>query len=127
MQKIMVIIRHHSLGILCCIHKCAYSILDDVFYSIIVFAGVTNTITAVKNAQMAESPILLMGGAAPTLLKNRGALQDIEQLALFRPLCKYTARINRVKEIIPTIREAIRAALSGTPGPVFIEFPVDTL
>uniref|UniRef100_A0A914VTR4 2-hydroxyacyl-CoA lyase 2 n=2 Tax=Plectus sambesii TaxID=2011161 RepID=A0A914VTR4_9BILA len=89
--------------------------------------GLTNTITAVKNAQMAESPILLLGGAAPTLLKNRGALQDIEQLALFRPLCKFTARIKRVKDIVPTLRKAIQAAQSGTPGPVFVEFPVDTL
>lgn len=32
--------------------------------------GLTNTVTAVKNAQMAESPILLIGGAAPTLLKG---------------------------------------------------------
>ena len=42
--------------------------------------GVTNTVTAVKNAQMAESPILVSGGAAATLLKGRGALQDIDQL-----------------------------------------------
>jgi thiamine pyrophosphate-dependent acetolactate synthase large subunit-like protein len=32
-------------------------------------SGLTNTVTAVKNAQMAESPLLLMGGAAATLLK----------------------------------------------------------
>lgn len=31
--------------------------------------GLTNTVTAVKNAQMAESPLLLMGGAAATLLQ----------------------------------------------------------
>ena len=37
--------------------------------------GLTNTITAVKNAQMAERPILLLGGAAANLLKGRGALQ----------------------------------------------------
>ena len=37
-------------------------------------AGVTNTVTAVKNAQMAESPVLLLGGAAATLLKVRGLL-----------------------------------------------------
>lgn len=42
--------------------------------------GVTNTVTAVKNAQMAESPLILLGGAAATLLKGRGALQDIDQL-----------------------------------------------
>ncbi|CAD5226893.1 unnamed protein product [Bursaphelenchus xylophilus] len=89
--------------------------------------GLTNTITAVKNAQMAESPILLIGGAAPTLLKNRGALQDIDQGVLFRPLCKYTARVTKLRDIAPTVRRAIQEAQSGTPGPVFIEFPIDVL
>lgn len=46
--------------------------------------GLTNTITAIKNAQMAESPILLLGGAAANLLKDRGALQDIDQMSLFK-------------------------------------------
>uniref|UniRef100_A0A1I7XJS9 2-hydroxyacyl-CoA lyase 2 n=1 Tax=Heterorhabditis bacteriophora TaxID=37862 RepID=A0A1I7XJS9_HETBA len=70
--------------------------------------GLTNTITAVKNAEMAESPLLLIGGAAPTLLKGRGALQDINQLVLFRPLCKYTARVQRLRDIVPTLRNAIK-------------------
>ena len=43
--------------------------------------GVTNTITAVKNAQMAQSPILIFGGATATLLKGRGSLQDIDQMS----------------------------------------------
>lgn len=49
--------------------------------------GVTNTVTAVKNAQMAESPIILLGGAAAGILKGRGALQDIEQLSVFELHC----------------------------------------
>ncbi|CAI4224413.1 unnamed protein product [Auanema sp. JU1783] len=89
--------------------------------------GLTNTITAVKNAQMAESPLLLIGGAAPTLLKGRGALQDIDQMVLFRPLCKYAARVERLRDIVPIMRQAIQAATSGCPGPVFVEFPVDVL
>ncbi|KFP34180.1 Acetolactate synthase-like, partial [Colius striatus] len=44
--------------------------------------GVTHTVTAIKNAQMAESPVLLIGGAAASLQKGRGALQDIDQLSL---------------------------------------------
>lgn len=43
--------------------------------------GVTNTITAIKNAQMAQSPVILLGGATATVLKGRGALQDIDQMA----------------------------------------------
>src|SRR5689334_6980584 len=37
--------------------------------------GVTNTVTALKNAQMAQTPLLLFGGATATLLKGRGSLQ----------------------------------------------------
>lgn len=89
--------------------------------------GVTNTVTAVKNAQMAESPVLLLGGAAATLLKGRGSLQDIDQLSLFKSLCKFTASVPTVKEVVPTLRKAIQVAQSGTPGPVFVEFPIDVL
>ncbi|KAL4224666.1 hypothetical protein ACF0H5_015363 [Mactra antiquata] len=89
--------------------------------------GLTNTVTAVKNAQMAESPVLLMGGAAASILKGRGALQDIDQMSLFKPLCKYCATVTKVRDIAPTLRKALQIAQSGTPGPVFVEFPIDSL
>ncbi|XP_005991216.1 2-hydroxyacyl-CoA lyase 2 [Latimeria chalumnae] len=89
--------------------------------------GLTNTVTAVKNAQMAESPLLLIGGAAATLLQGRGALQDIDQLSLFKPLCKLCASVRTVREIVPVLRRAFAVAQSGTPGPVFVEFPIDIL
>lgn len=89
--------------------------------------GVTNTITAVKNAAMAESPVLLMGGAAAGIIKGRGSLQDIDQMTLFKPLCKFTASIKHIRDIVPTMRRAIQVAQSGTPGPVFVEFPIDVL
>ncbi|XP_036096173.1 2-hydroxyacyl-CoA lyase 2 isoform X3 [Molossus molossus] len=89
--------------------------------------GLTNTVTAVKNAQLAQSPVLLLGGAASTLLQNRGALQAIDQMSLFRPLCKFCASVHRVRDIIPTLRTAMAIAQSGTPGPVFVELPIDVL
>ncbi len=89
--------------------------------------GLTNTVTAIKNAGMAESPVLLLGGAAATCMKGRGSLQDIDQLTLFKPLCKYVATVTRVRDIAPTLRKAIQIALSDTPGPVFVELPVDSL
>lgn len=78
--------------------------------------GLTNTVTAIKNAQMAESPLLLLGGAAPGILKGRGALQDIDQMSLFKPLCKFTATITRVCDIAPVLLRAIKEAQSDTPG-----------
>ena len=57
--------------------------------------GLTNTITAVKNAQMAQSPVVLIGGATATLLKGKGALQDIDQMALLKPHVKWTGSVKR--------------------------------
>src|SRR5438309_6667186 len=51
--------------------------------------GATNTVTAVKNAQLAQSPVVVLGGATATLLKGRGSLQDIDQMALMRPHVKW--------------------------------------
>jgi len=89
--------------------------------------GATNTITAVKNAQLAQSPVVLLGGAAATVLKGRGALQDIDQLALFKPHVKWAQAVTRVRDLAPTIRKAFHIARSGVPGPVFVECPVDLL
>lgn len=61
------------------------------------------------------------------VLQGRGALQDIDQMSLFKPLCKFCASIRTIREIVPTVRKALAIAQSGTPGPVFIEFPIDTL
>jgi len=89
--------------------------------------GLTNTITAVKNAQMAQSPVVILGGATATVLKNRGSLQDIDQFALMKPHVKWSATLKRVRDIVPTLKRAFAAAQSDVPGPVFIELPVDLL
>lgn len=89
--------------------------------------GLTNTITAVKNAALAQSPLILLGGAAATILKGRGSLQDIDQMSIMKAVCKYSTTISKVKEIVPTLESAFRIAQEGVPGPVFVECPIDTL
>ncbi|WP_300009125.1 thiamine pyrophosphate-binding protein [Pseudonocardia sp.] len=89
--------------------------------------GLTNTITAVKNAQLAQSPVVLLGGAAPTVLQGRAALQDIDQAALMRPHVKQVRRVRRVRDAGPAVEEAFRTSVDGVPGPVFVELPIDLL
>ena len=89
--------------------------------------GITNTITALKNAQLAQSPVVLIGGAAPTALQGRGALQDIDQRPLVEPHVKRFLKMQRVRDLGPAVAEAFALAQSGVPGPVFIECPVDLL
>lgn len=89
--------------------------------------GVTNTITALRNALMAQSPLVLIGGATATALKGRGALQDIDQIELIRSNVKKAFRVTRVKNIAHTLNRAFAVAKEGVPGPVFVELPVDLL
>jgi acetolactate synthase-1/2/3 large subunit len=89
--------------------------------------GLTNTITALKNAQLAQSPLVLLGGAAPTALQGRGALQDIDQKPLIAPHVKLVRQVRRVADLGPAVEEALRVAQSGVPGPTFVECPVDVL
>ena len=89
--------------------------------------GITNTITALKNAQLAQSPLLLIGGAAPTALQGRGALQDIDQRPLVVPHVKRFFKLRRVADLAPAVAEGFALAMQGVPGPVFLECPVDLL
>ena len=107
----------------------AVSRLTDSIGVAIVTAGpgVTNTVTAIKNAQMAQSPVLLIGGAAATLLKGRGSLQDIDQISLLKTYVKSAVSVKKTRDVIPTLTNAINTAISGVPGPVFVELPIDLL
>lgn len=89
--------------------------------------GVTNAITAMKNAQMAQTPLILFGGSTATLLKGRGALQDIDQISLMKPCTKWATVVKTVPALVPTVERAIQIATEGVPGPVFVEVPVDLL
>jgi thiamine pyrophosphate-dependent acetolactate synthase large subunit-like protein len=89
--------------------------------------GLTNTITALKNAQLAQSPVLVLGGATATALKNRGALQDIDQMPLMTPHVKHARAVKRLRDLAPAVVEALELSETGVPGPVFVECPVDLL
>ena len=89
--------------------------------------GLTNAITALKNAQLAQSPVVLLGGAAPTALQGRGALQDIDQKRLVGPHVKLVKQVRRVADLGPAVEEALVVAREGVPGPAFVECPVDLL
>ena len=89
--------------------------------------GVTDAVTGVANAYSARSPLLLIGGAAPLGLRGLGALQETEQVALLRPITKGSWTVAETRQIPEVLTTAIRNALTGRPGPVFVEIPVDLL
>jgi len=89
--------------------------------------GVTNTLTAIRNAQMAASPVVIIGGATATALRGRGSLQDIDQVPVVKPHVKAVFAPRTVPDLITAVEDAFRIAPAGVPGPVFVEAPVDLL
>jgi acetolactate synthase I/II/III large subunit len=89
--------------------------------------GVTDAVTGVANAWAANSPLLLIGGAAPTFNQGRGSLQEMPQTQLFQGITKWSDRVPS-PELLPSyLAKAFRVARSGRPGPVFLEIPWDVL
>lgn len=89
--------------------------------------GVTDCVTGVANAWRANSPILVIGGQGPFANLGRGSLQEMDHVSLMRPITKYSAACYDTERIPEYIERAIRTAVSGIPGPAFLELPMDVL
>ena len=89
--------------------------------------GVTDGVTGVANAWRANSPILVFGGQAPFNNLRRGGLQEMDHVSLMRPISKYSDACFETHRIGEYVEAAVRTALSGVPGPAFLEIPMDVL
>lgn len=89
--------------------------------------GVTDAVTGIAEAYTAGIPMIVFGGRAPVFDTDRGALQDIDQVRLMEPITKWARTIFDPKRIPEYLGAAFRIARSGTPGPVYLECPVDIL
>jgi acetolactate synthase-1/2/3 large subunit len=87
--------------------------------------GVTDGVTGIANAWRANSPILVFGGQGPFENLRRGSLQEMDHLGVVRPITKYCDAIYQTKRIPEYIELAIRHAVSGIPGPSYLEIPMD--
>ncbi len=89
--------------------------------------GVTDGVTGVANAWRANSPILVIGGQGPFTNLNRGSLQEMDHVAVMRPITKWAGACYDTLRIPEYIDLGVRHALSGAPGPAFLEIPMDVL
>src|SRR5260221_13704520 len=89
--------------------------------------GVTDGVTGVGNAYLANSPILVIGGAAPLGLWDRGALQEMNQINLLTPITKWARTVYETSRLGEYTASAFRQMLNGKPGPAFLEVPMDVL
>ncbi len=89
--------------------------------------GVTDAVTAVANAQRAQTPMILIGGAGPKGLMDKGSLQDMDHVSLMRSITKWSVSVPDPTRLPEYVQNAFRVATTGVPGPVFLEMPLDLL
>ena len=89
--------------------------------------GATDGVTGIANAWRANSPILVIGGQGPLGQLRRGSLQEMDHISVMRPITKWADAVYDTDRIAEFIEVGIRYALAGTPGPSYLEIPIDVL
>ena len=89
--------------------------------------GTTNLVTGVANAFADAAPVVAIGGSSPRVFLGMEAFQEIDQVAIMRPVTKWAERIYDARRIPELVATAFRQATTGRPGPVYLDLPGDTL
>jgi acetolactate synthase-1/2/3 large subunit len=91
--------------------------------------GMTNAITGIANAHVSRVPLLIISGRPPRPQENMGALQELPQVEMIKPITRYARTITSSSHVLRELDEAVACAegQTGEPGPAFIDFPTDLL
>lgn len=89
--------------------------------------GHANAVSALYTAYMSESPLVLLSGHAPLSQLGSGAFQEMDQVAMARPVVKAAWAAESPDTLAADFAKACRIALGGRPGPVHLSLPTDVL
>lgn len=89
--------------------------------------GVINLSTGLANALVDGAAVVALGGSGPISEYLTGGFQEFDQVAAMKPFTKWAERVYQTERIPEIIELAFRTALSGKPGPVYIDLPGDVL
>jgi thiamine pyrophosphate-dependent acetolactate synthase large subunit-like protein len=89
--------------------------------------GTINLTTGVANALIDCCPLVAFGGSSPLKDLGTGTFQEIDQVAIMKPVTKWADRVYEAKRIPEMIDIAFRRSIAGKPGPVYLDLPSDVL
>jgi acetolactate synthase-1/2/3 large subunit/sulfoacetaldehyde acetyltransferase len=89
--------------------------------------GATNLLTGIAAAYVAHSPVVALVGGIQLDHYQKDAFQEYDLVGMFRPVTKQALQITKAERIPELLRGALRTAMSGRQGPVFVEIPRDVL
>ncbi len=88
-------------------------------------AGLTHAMSGIGEAFLDGIPMLVVSGGVRTDTAHKYQLHDMDMQALMAPLTKKTFKVESHEAVMPTIFEAYDCAMTGEPGPVYVELPVN--
>jgi len=89
--------------------------------------GFTNALTGLVNANQENAPMVMISGVAPIQDREKGALQEMGQLDMIKSTVKWQAVCRDIRRVPEYLSLAFRQAVSGRPGPAYLEIPPDVL
>jgi thiamine pyrophosphate-dependent acetolactate synthase large subunit-like protein len=89
--------------------------------------GVTNLVTGIAHAYIDGAPVIAIGGAAAQANANTHTFQELDQVALFEPITRWSARCRDTTQLPQFIAWAFQHAFGSHPGPVYLDVPADVL
>lgn len=87
--------------------------------------GVTDAVTGIANAYYANSPVLVLSGKNPIVEFEMGSLQEMDQVTLVSSITKWARTCYDTRRLADHVTTALRHAMSGRMGPVFLDVPLD--
>jgi acetolactate synthase-1/2/3 large subunit len=87
--------------------------------------GMSNTVTGLLDASGDSVPVLCVSGQVATSLIGTRAFQECDALGLARTVTKWRRQVRDAARIPSLVREALRVAAAGRPGPVLLDVPKD--
>jgi acetolactate synthase-1/2/3 large subunit len=89
--------------------------------------GLTNALTGVATAHAQGSPIVVIAGSATVRGRDSGEVEVLDQLSLVRPITKWARQVHHLDQIPQYLEMAFREAVTGRPGPCYVEIPIDVI
>ena len=89
--------------------------------------GFANAVPAMLEAMGERSPVIFVTGSSTLKRQGAGGFKEIDDVAIAKPLVKYSVQITDGERIGEFVERAWQAATSGYPGPVHLSLPVDIM
>ena len=120
-------VRHQHAGVLMAI---AQNYVSGRIAAVALFSAgpaITNAVTSVLVAKDNCWPIVVLGGRRPLNMRGMGSFQELDAVPIFQSITKWSAVVEKTSEIPHYLNQAFQIAISGRPGPVYLDLPEDVL